>query len=68
MGPWLILVLAVMVVIPLSVLGTLRRGARAVVLRHPVAAARSFLSVTMALFLAWLFDVPIDWVIEFVRH
>lgn len=63
MGPWLILIVAAMVILPLTVLGAVRQAARAAVLRHPVAAARSFLSVSIALFLGWFFNVPIDWVL-----
>lgn len=64
MVPWIVLILVLPISIFISLLSSVRHAVRRAVVRHPIAAARSFLSVSVALLLAWLFDVPIHWVIR----
>lgn len=66
MVPWIIFLLALPLIIGLSLVNSVRMWIRGLVVRHPVLAAHSFLSVSTALWLAWLFDVPVVWAIKWM--
>jgi hypothetical protein len=64
MALWGLVIIVLPISIFISLLASVRHAVRDTVVRHPVAAARTFLSVSVALLLGWLFDVPIEWVIS----
>ena len=64
MAPWIVLVFVLPFIVAISLVNSLRAWLRAAVVRHPVLAARSFLSVSIALWLAWLFGVPVHWALK----
>lgn len=67
MAWWAIWLVVFPIGLAISLIRGIRYSLRSLLLRQPRASANTFISIVIALMLAWIFDVPIEWAINFLK-